>query len=548
MLRAFDLRPILFANGALLFILAAAMAAPAAADALAGHPNWRAFALSSTITLFIAVSLAIVAREERSVLSARQGFCMAATAWASVALFGALPLLFSDIEISFVDAVFESTSGITTTGATVLVGIDGMSPGVLLWRGMLQWLGGVGLIVMAALLLPELRVGGMQIFRPDGPSGEGTTQRVVALAARLWGVYAAVTALGFAALLALGLEPAAAAVHAMTSVATGGFSTCDASVACFDSAAVEAALLALMVAGSLPFLQMLRAASGRPGALLRDAQARWLLAALALSSLAVAFWLVMRGYPPLYALRASAFNTVSAATGTGYSTAAYDQWGAFPLVLLAALMMIGGCAGSSCSGIKVFRARILISAAAVHLNRLAHPRSVYVVRMAGAQVSDAVVQSTMIFVFVFLASIAAVALALAALGLDSTSAISGAVATIANVGPALGPEIGPSGNYAGLGAGAKAILCFAMLLGRIELYALLALLTPGFWRDLSARRPRARAAGCPRPPSDAARRRRRGPRAAPPLPPRPRASARRPAPPRRACARPRAAPPGRPPP
>lgn len=483
-MKTFDLRPILFTNGILLFILAAAMIVPACADAWVGDDNWKNFALSAAVTLFIAVSIVIVTREERRVLNTRQGFCMVATAWATLSLFGALPFIFSDTSASFIDALFESTSGITTTGATVLTRLDTMSPGILLWRGMLQWLGGVGIIVMAILLLPELRVGGMQFFRPEGPESETMSPRLVGFATRLWGVYTGITILGFILLLGLGLSPLDAAVHTMTSVATGGFSTHDLSVAQFNSLQVEITLMLLMLAGALPFAQILRALAGKPKALTQDPQVRWLLIVLAVSILLIAFQLSFdRGYPLGAALRASAFNTISMMTGTGYATDSYDTWGALPLILLLVLMIVGGCTGSSCSGLKMFRVQLLLVAVKTQLYRISHPQAVYANRYAGQPVNDALMLSVMIFVSTFIIVIAILSVILGLLGLDAVSAVSGAVSMVANIGPAYGPIIGPTGNYASLSPAVKAVLCGAMLLGRIELYALLAMLAPSFWRS-----------------------------------------------------------------
>ncbi|MGR4001055.1 MAG: TrkH family potassium uptake protein [Alphaproteobacteria bacterium] len=484
MLLHFNLRPVLFINGVLLSIFSVAMMVPALADALVADDNWKVFAASSGVTMFISISLIIATRQDRGILDPRQAFIMVFASWLATALFGALPFLFSDSVLSFSDAFFESTSGITTTGATILTGLDGLSPGLLLWRGMLQWLGGIGLIMMAIFVLPELRVGGMQFFRPEGASPDTSSPRVIALASRISAIYAAITVIGIVVLLFLGLRPLDAIVHAMTSVATGGFSNYDRSIAEFESPLVELVLMALMIAGALPFLHVLRAVLGNRGALFRNPQVRWMLRVLLASVISIALWLVItRGYGFLEALRVSGFNTVSMMTGTGYSTASYDRWGAFPSVLLILLMLTGGCVGSSTSGLKVFRVQILLSGLRAQLRRLSLPRGVFFTRYAGRPVDESVQLSVLVFFCLYLFTIAAVALILSLFGLDLLSSVSGAVSAVANIGPAYGEIIGPSGNYAPLSDAVKWIFSLAMILGRLELYAVLVLFSPSFWHD-----------------------------------------------------------------
>ena len=482
---SYNLRPVLFINGVLLAVLAAAMLLPAVADALAADDGWKIFASASAVTIFFAVLLVIATRQERGVLAPRQAFLVVSVSWVAAALFGSLPFLFSEAPLSFVDAFFEAASGITTTGATVMTGLESLSPGLLLWRAILQWLGGIGLVLMAVILLPELRVGGMQFFRPEaGIHGDSSSPRVVALAARVWAVYTAATLAGLLLLLALGLKPLDALVHAMTSVATGGFSNYDASIAAFDSSLVEAVLILLMIAGALPFLQLLRALSGDGRALFRDGQVRWMLSVLAAAVIALALWLVVtRGLGLFPALRLAAFNTTSMMTGTGYATASYDQWGAFPSVLLVLLMIAGGCTGSTCSGLKVFRVRVLLATLRTQILRLSAPQAVLLVRYDGKPVPESVVLSVIAFSCLYLLTIAVTALLLAVLGLDAVSSLSGAVSAVANIGPAYGAIIGPAGNYAPLSDPVKLVLSFAMILGRLEIYAGLVIFTPFFWRD-----------------------------------------------------------------
>ena len=485
MVRYVNFRPVLFSVGVLLAILAAAMCIPALADALAHDPNWKVFASAAAATLFIAISLILTTREARSVLSPRQSLIMVTSSWLAISLFGALPFLFSDAALSFSDAFFESASGITTTGATVLTGLEGLSPGLLLWRGMLQWLGGVGLVVVAIFVLPELRVGGMQSVRPSESLEETGRLGTLNLGARIVGVYVAITIIGGVILALLGLRPLDAIVHAMTSVATGGFSNYDRSVAHFESGAIELVLILLMLAGACPFIQFLRALTGTGvSALSKDGQIRWMFMTLFISVAVLVAWRIYdAGLAFGQAIRPVAFNTVSMMTGTGYTTAAYDTWGALPMLLLAFLMITGGCSGSTCSGLKVFRIRLLLSALRTQFHRLYEPQAVHLVRYDGRPVSDGLLLSVLALFGLYMISILVCAMILASLGLDAVSAISGSISAIANIGPAYGPLIGPLGNYASLSDPIKWVLSVFMILGRLELYAILVLFFPSFWRD-----------------------------------------------------------------
>ena len=479
-----DLRPVLFAVGALSIALAAAMTLPLAADLAAGDGVWRAFAVSAGVSLFAGGALVLAFRVPRWTVTARQTFVLTTASWAALCAFAALPFALADPGLSYGSAYFEAMSGLTTTGSTVLDNLDGQPRGVLLWRALLQWLGGIGIIVMAVAVLPFLGVGGMQLFRSESSDRtDKVLPRTARIAAEIGAAYVALTVLWAGLLWAAGMGRFDALCHAMTTIATGGYSTRDASIGHFDNVAVEAVVIAGMVAGSLPFMLYLAALRGGVRVLLDDSQVRWFLAAAAAATLLVAAWLRLHGdAPAAEALRSAAFNVVAIMTGTGYSTADYGQWGGLAVAALFFLMFVGGCTGGTTGGIKIFRFQVLFSTVRAEMARLVQPHRVFPAHYEGKPVSEATTAAVLGFYFLFFAAFAVVALALALHGHDFLTSVSGAATAIANVGPGLGAEIGPSGNFAGLDDSAKWILSAAMLLGRLELFTVLILFLPRFWR------------------------------------------------------------------
>lgn len=478
------LHPVLFAVGALLAALAAAMLAPLLAALAAGTGDWRAFALSAGLALFAGGGLMLGFRTPDRTVTAHRAFVLTAASWVVLAAFAALPFALADPELSYGGAYFEAMSGLTTTGSTVLGGLDDRPPGILLWRALLQWLGGVGIVVMAVAVLPFLGGGGMQLFRTESSDrSDKALPRAARVAAAIGGIYAALTALWAAMLWLAGMGRFDAVCHAMTAIATGGFSTRDASIGHFDDAAIEAVVIAGMIAGSLPFALYLSALRGGPRALLADGQARRFLAAAAAAVAAMALWLMAdRGAPAAEALRLAAFNAVSAMTGTGFATADYGRWGGLAAALAFFLMFVGGCTGGTTGGIKIFRFQVLAAAVRAEVARVLQPHRVYAPRYDRKPIPPEVLAAVVGFHFLFFAAFAAAALALALHGYDFTTSVSGAATAIANVGPGLGPAIGPSGNFAGLEDSAKWVLSAAMLLGRLELFTVLVLFLPRFWR------------------------------------------------------------------
>ncbi len=478
-----ELRPVIFVIGILLSVLAVAMIIPAIVDIAIGHPDWQVFSVAAFVTLFVGVSMMLTTRASLGSFSVRQAFVMTNLAWFVIAAFGALPFQFSELELDATDAFFESMSGVTTTGATVIVGLDFAPPGILLWRAILQWLGGIGIIVMAVAILPMLQVGGMQMFRVEAFDTDKVLPRAAQIAGGIAIIYVFLTGMAAIILWSVGMSGFDAVAHAMTSIATGGFSTYDASVGHFDKPAIDWAMSAIMVLGSIPFVLYLRVVRGDLRPVFADTQVRWFLAILAIAILLTAFWLVRSELmSPQEALRYSTFNVISVMTGSGFATADYALWGSFVVATMFVLMFIGGCAGSTTCGIKIFRLQVLYATAQAQIHRLMQPNGVFFAYYNKKPIPDPVASSVMSFFFLFAACFALLAVALGLTGLDFITAVSGAASAIANVGPGLGEVIGPSGNYASLPDSSKLLLSLGMLLGRLELFTVLILLAPSFWR------------------------------------------------------------------
>ncbi len=479
-----DFRPIFLILGILLTILAVMMIAPAIADIITGNPDWQVFAVAAGVTLFIGVSLALTSRAGGASLSVRQAFILTTMSWIALTAFAALPFAFSQLNLSITDAFFEAMSGITTTGSTVIINLDAAPPGLLLWRSLLQWLGGIGIIVMALAVMPLLRVGGMQLFRMESSDqSEKALPRAAQVAAAIGVIYVALTFIWAVLLWVAGMSGFDAVAHAMTTIATGGFSTYDGSVGHFNNWIVDVIITVGMIIGSLPFLLYLMAFQGKPGNLMRDTQVQWFLTVVAVIVVIVAGWLWLgNGEDPLLALRYSSFNVISIMTGTGYATAGFDNWGNFAIPVFFFIMFIGGCAGSTTCGIKIFRFQVLYAAAKTQFQNLAQPHGVFIPYYNHRPIPEEVIGSVLSFFFVFFFTYTLLAIALAFLGLDFITSVSAAASAISNVGPGLGPVVGPDGNYASLPAAAKWILSIGMLLGRLELFTVMVLFTRAFWR------------------------------------------------------------------
>ncbi|MBE0531847.1 MAG: TrkH family potassium uptake protein [Rhodospirillales bacterium] len=481
---AFDLRPVLFTIGLLLVILAFGMCVPAVFDAVEGNDDWKAFLASAAITASAGGGLVLANRCPAGIFSIRQAFILTALIWTVLTFFAAIPFLLSPLGLSLTDAYFEAMSGITTTGSTVLTGLDAMPSGILLWRAVLQWLGGLGIVVMTISILPMMRIGGMQMFRAEAFETEGKIlPRAAQLSAGITLILLAFTAILVSALMLAGMTLVEAVVHAMTTIATGGYSTSDSSIGHFDSAAIDVIVTMGMVAGGIPFMLYLRIVHGDWRPIFRDTQVRAFAYVLAASIAAIAGWLIFaRGFAPLAALRLSAFNVTSIMTGTGYASADYTQWGSFPIGFMFFLMFVGGCYGSTACGIKLFRFQIMFEAARLQLKRLIQPHGVYMPTFNRRPLKDEVIGSVVSYFCFFILFFAALSAALTFDGLDLVTALSGAGTAMCNVGPGLGDIIGPAGNFQSLSDSAKWMLVAGMLVGRLEVFSIFVIFIPSFWR------------------------------------------------------------------
>ena len=479
-----DIRPIGYVIGLLVAALGVTMLIPLLADLGAGNDHAGAFLEAMIITVLTGGLIALAsANSVTGRMTTQQLFLLTTGVWVVLPLFGALPFLRGAPDASVTDAYFEAMSGLTTTGSTVFSGLDEMPVGLLLWRSMLQWFGGIGIIVVAMAFLPELRVGGMQIFRSEGFDTDGKVlPRAGEIASRISIVYLMLTVACALAYLAFGMSLFDAINHAMTTIATGGFSTHDLSFQVFQGP-IELVAVVFMVLASLPFVRYVQLLAGSSQPLLTDTQIRGFVSALVILILVIAVHrLFSFEVSALPALREAAFNITSIMTGTGYASADYQAWGGFSVAVFFFVGLIGGCAGSTCCSVKVFRYQLLFNAVINQIKRIHSPHGVYQLKYAGRTLSEDIISSVMVFLTLFIVSLGVVSVLLSATGLDFTTSVSGAATAIANVGPGLGDIIGPEGNFGDLNTAAKWILLSAMLVGRLELLVVYVLFTSRFWR------------------------------------------------------------------
>jgi trk system potassium uptake protein TrkH len=478
-----DYRPVLLIVGLLIVALGVAMLLPGLVELARRVPSGEAFVASALVTIFVGGLLVTANRVEIGGITRRQTFILVVLAWVAMPAFAALPFVLSDLQLSYTDAYFEAMSGLTTTGSTVLVGLDSMAPSILLWRALLQWLGGVGIIVMAMAILPLLRTGGMQLFHAESSDRyEKPFPRATQLVGSIILAYVVLSGACALAYWWAGMTAFDALTHMMTTVSTGGYSTHDASFAYFESALLEGLGVIFMIGGALPFVLYARAARGE-AALLRDRQVQVFLVTVALAALVLALWLVIdKSMPVLDAIRLTAFNVVSIVTTTGYASSDYTYWGGLVVGVMFYLTFVGGCTGSTAGAIKIFRFRVMAIVLNDHLMQRFYPHGMGRRTYDGQPLDEDVVEGVLAFAVVYAASVGAIALALGALELDWVTSLSGAATAVGNVGPGLGPIIGPAGNFSTLPDAAKWLLSFGMMLGRLELFTVLVLLMPRFWR------------------------------------------------------------------
>lgn len=477
------LRPVIHLLALLLIVVAVLMLVPLGLDLALG--NATAFGASAVIVGAVGAFATIATRDVAlRGLNLRQAFLVTTGAWVVVPLAGALPFMLGPPQASFTDAVFEAMSGVTTTGSTILVGLDALPEGVNLWRGMLQWLGGLGIIIVAMLFLPIMKVGGMQYFKAEAFDTMGKVMpRAVDISASMIRIYCGLTLAMAAVYAALGLPLFDAVVHALTSVSTGGFSTRDASFAAFSGPAEYAAVLFMLLAG-LPFVRYVQLVAGSAAPLVQDVQVRTYLRWTAYAVAAIVIYRLLREEIGLeQAIRETAFNVVAIFSGTGYGSADVTAWGPFAFVVLFLVGLIGSCTASTGCSIKVFRYMVLLDAIRQQIREIHSPHGVFRPHYDGKPVGQDVLNSVIAFFTLFMLTFGVLAVALALAGLQFQTAVTAAWTSIANIGPAFGPEVGPTGAMDAFPAAAKWLMVAGMLLGRLELMAVLVIFTARFWQD-----------------------------------------------------------------
>ena len=484
-----DLRPVGYVIGLMVAALGVTMVLPFGLELWLGARNGGAFLMAMVLTVLTGGLIALAcasAVSER--LSLRQTFLITTSVWLALPIFGALPFMFGALAdghaLSLTDAFFEAMSGLTTTGSTVIVGIDEMSEGLKLWRAILQWLGGVGIIVVAMVFLPELKVGGMQIFRTESFDTMGKIlPRATQIATRISVIYAGLTGICALAYGATGMSAFDAICHAMTTIATGGFANFDRSFSDLGAGAEYVASVFMLLA-ALPFVRYVQLLAGSAQPLFRDRQIIAFFGTVFVIVLLLTLWLTLRqGAFTEEAFRKVLFNGVSILTGTGYASADYMLWGSFAVTLMFFVGLIGGCAGSTSCSIKIFRYQLFFASVRAQVNAIHSPHGVFTPRYDGRPIGEDVMNSVMAFFVFFIATLTIVAVILGMTGLDFTTSVSGAAAALANIGPGLGEIIGPTGSFEPLSDLAKWVLAIAMFVGRLEVMAVFAILTWQFWRE-----------------------------------------------------------------
>ena len=438
---------------------------------------------SSIITIIIGTLFFLSNLDHDKKLNLQQAFLVTSLSWLSVAIFGSLPFIFSNVNFSITNAFFESMSGITTTGSTIISNLESMPKGILLWRAILQWLGGIGIIVMAITLMPIMNVGGMQLFKiSNNDSSEKILPKSKEIALRLIYIYSGLTALCALSYKVLGMNFFDSLTHSMTTIATGGFSNYNESIGFFNSYSIEISAMIFIILGSLPFIAYIKFLSGDKKIFFLDIQIRTFLKIIIISIIILSIYLIINDTAQLN-LRSIFFNVISILTGTGYVNAQFDNWGGFPIILFLGLMFIGGCAGSTTCGIKIFRIQILYSFISNQLKKIIYPKGVFVLKYNQEPVDNKFIASIISFIYLYLVIFFIITALLSLTGLDFITSVSGAATSISNVGPGLGSIIGPNGNFSTLPDLSKWILTLGMILGRLELFAILVLFLPSFWRN-----------------------------------------------------------------
>ena len=477
-------KTVFFTLGVLQIILGISMFIPIIFQIIFNELD-SSFIGASIITVVFGILFLLSNMDHQKKLNLQQAFLLTSLSWLSIAIFGSLPFIFSTLQLSFTDAFFESMSGITTTGSTIIINLNESPRSILVWRAILQWLGGIGIIVMAITLMPIMNVGGMQLFKISSTdASEKILPKSKEISLRLIVIYLVLTFLCATFYKVFGMNYFDSLTHSMTTIATGGFSNYNESIGYFNSASIEITAIIFIILGSIPFISYIKFLNGNKKIFILDSQIKSFLKIILISIIILSIYLIFTHESISFKiLRQISFNVVSILTGTGYVTHEFDNWGSFPLIFFLILMFIGGCAGSTACGIKIFRIQILYTFLINQLKKIIYPRGIFVIKYDNNNLDDKFMSSIISFIYLYITIFFIITAFLSLSGLDFITSISGAATSISNVGPGLGNLIGPNGNFSLLPDVSKWILSMAMILGRLELFAILVLFLPSFWRN-----------------------------------------------------------------
>ena len=480
-----DLRPVGYVIGLVVSVLGLTMLVPMLTDLAQGNGNADAFGEGALIALVVGGLTSVACQNHaRLRFSVRQAFVLTVGIWLLVPLFGALPLIIGEPQVRLIDAYYEAVSGITTTGASVFVGVDDLPAGVTLWRGMLNWLGGLGIAFIAMIFLPVMRVGGMQFFRTEGFDTFGKVlPRATDIALQLFFVYVGLTVACMTSYAALGMDVFEAVLHAFATIATGGFSPRDASFEGYSGAIHYAAAL-YMILGSLPYIRYVQLVRGSATPLREDPQVRGYLAWIVIAVAAVTLWRYTTSdefFEPVF--RTTLFNLTSIISSTGFAMGTFGSWGGFAIIVALWLGIIGACSGSSAAGLSVFRVQIMLSALSAQVRRIHAPHRIAQVRYAGRAVDADTMDAIVLYLGAYILTFGIGSVIIVQSGVDTVSAIFASWTTIGNIGYGYGPLVAPTGTFIDFPDVAKAVMILNMIMGRLSLLAVFVILLPRFWRD-----------------------------------------------------------------
>ncbi len=481
----FNLKPIALVSGTVICAVGFFLFIPLIFEVIYKTESWQSYVVPILLYLIVGGSLVIINRNVDLKISLKEAFIITVLSWLLMTFLCAVPFLYTEVNLGIVDALFESMSGITTTGATILNDIDSLPKGILIWRSFLQWLGGIGIVVIALIILPFLRIGGMQLFHLEGDDPyDKSLPKISSVIKKIFIIYITITIILIFLYYIFGMNFFDSITHSFTTISTGGFSSHNDSFAYFDSDKILLIAIVFMILGSLPFLVLVQTSQKNLFPVFKDHQIRVFFIVLIIA-ITIIFFLAYNYVDGNFLSRfiAVSFNTISIISGTGYTSENFENWGNYASVLFLILMFIGGCAGSTTGGLKVFRFQILFSYLNLHLNKMLKPHSISASRFNGKIISETTYESVMSFFFLYIMTFFLSALLLSFSGLDFLTCISASASAISNVGPGLGTVIGPNGNYAILDNYSKLVLITTMFLGRLELLTILVLLIPSFWKD-----------------------------------------------------------------